>query len=357
VNDLNQIKYSVVIITLLSLASVSSSHAKKPLFKDKEPIQAVLSAPLSQAYVQRKKEVRQYLDANFTYKNANKDNKKLAVKIRTRGNFRRLNCAHPPLQLNFAKKQNDNTLFEKQNKLKLVGKCRDGKAYQDYLGLEYLAYQIWQEVSDYHFKTRLVELSYVDTDGKKKPWSTTTFLIEDVDELAKRYKRKVLDVEKIKRQQLDLAQTALLELFQLIIGNTDYSTLTGPAGKICCHNTRLIIGKESVKKIIPVPYDFDVSGFVNPPYATTPAAYPIKRVRQRYFTGWCKEDRHYTNAIERFNESKTEIIRLVSSSGLLSERSINQTLKYVDSFYALINDDARVKKEILGRCRGKVIKG
>jgi len=353
---LKQIQFFFIFAILISIVSIDKTFAKKPLFKDKTPIQAVLSAPLSQAYVQRKKKVRLYLDSTLTYKE-NEQNQKLAVKIRTRGNFRRLNCAHPPLHLNFAKKKNNNTLFEKQNKLKLVGQCRNGKAYQDYLGLEYLAYQIWQEVSDYHFKTRLVELSYVDTNGKKKPWSTNTFLIEDVDELAKRYKRKVLDVEKIKRQQLDLAQTALLELFQLFIGNTDYSTLTSPAGKICCHNTRLIADKDPAIKVIPIPYDFDVSGFVNAPYATPSDLYPIKRVRERYFSGWCKEDKHYANSIQRFNDSKANVVKLVSSSDLLSQRSISQTTKYIDSFYALINDDARVKKEILGRCRGKVIKG
>ena len=331
--------------------------ADKPLFTEKSPIHAVLTAPVTQVYRQRKQDVRLYFDATFSYKAADQTNQKLGVKVRTRGNFRRLNCEHPPLRLNFVKKANDNTLFEKQNKLKLVGPCKRGRAYQELLSLEYLAYQIWEQVSDFHFKTRLIDLNYLDTDKRKKPWSSTTFVIEDEDDMAKRLDRKVMKVGKINRQQMNFEQTALVELFQLLIGNTDYSTLTGPAGNNCCHNSRLLVSKGASNNVIPVPYDFDISGLVNAPYAVPAAQYPIDDVRQRYFSGWCKEDRHFETAIQRFNDRKTAIYQTLQSIDLLASATLRKTTHYLDRFYTQINDQARVKKEIIGRCRGRVIEG
>jgi hypothetical protein len=343
-------------LLLLALLPISG-NAAKPLFSSDEPIEAVLSAPLTQAYGERKKDVRLYKLGTFSFKYATDKTHRLDVKIRTRGNYRRLNCTHPPLHLNFVKKGNDSTLFEKQDKLKLVGPCKSGSAYQEYIGLEYLVYKLWEEMSPYHFKTRLVNLSYVDTDNKRKPWQATTFLIEDVDDVAKRSKRERLAQPKGIRRQMNLEQTALLEVFQLLIGNTDYSTLAAPEDDNCCHNARLLVEKDKTTDVIPVPYDFDVSGFVDAPYAEPPAQYRIKRVRQRYFTGWCKEDAQFLAAIELFKQRQASLYDIVQQASVISEKSRKKALEYLDSFSDLIDDPKRVQKEIIGRCRGEVIRG
>ena len=181
---------------------IADALAEKPLFNNENLLEAVLTAPISDVYKQKKKDVRLYMDGTLSYKNDNGAVEKLNVKVRTRGNFRRFNCIRPPLRLNFVKNANDGTLFEKQNKLKLVGPCQKGPNYQQYLNLEYLAYKIWQEVSEFHFKTRLIEMRYLDSGGKRKPWTSTTFIIEDEHEMAKRFKRKPVKLEKIARQQL-----------------------------------------------------------------------------------------------------------------------------------------------------------
>jgi hypothetical protein len=337
--------------------SSAAAAQTSPLFSSDEPIKAVLSAPITQLYRQRKQDVRLYMDGSLSYKSAGDVTERLNLTVRTRGNFRRLNCAHPPLRLNFKKKGNVGTLFEKQDKLKLVGPCKTTSRYQEYIGLEYLVYQIWQLVSPHHFKTRLVELSYVDTDKKRKPWSSTTFVIEDIDDVAKRSGRKRLNQPKVKRQQMNLEHTALLEVFQLLIGNSDYSTIAGPPGDGCCHNARLIVKKGQETDIIPVPYDFDVSGFVDAPYAVPAEQYPINSVRQRYFTGWCKEPARFKTAVSKFKTHKTEINNLISNTNLITDRSKKRTLIYVEKFYEILDDPKRVEKEIISRCRGSVIAG
>jgi len=150
-------------MALIGVFGSLQSHGAKPLFESDVPIQAVLSAPIAQAYKERKKDVRLYREGSINYKGDDGSTHRLKVKIRTRGNFRRLNCSYPPLSLNFVKKANDANLFARQDILNLVGPCNKGDAYQNYVGLEYLAYNLWQEMCPFHFNTRLVELPYVDT--------------------------------------------------------------------------------------------------------------------------------------------------------------------------------------------------
>ncbi|NNC98549.1 MAG: hypothetical protein HKN85_00040 [Gammaproteobacteria bacterium] len=349
---------SLLLVSIASAVFYSnfSWAAEKPLFESATPIQAVLTAPITQTYRQRKQDVRLYFDGHFSYKN-DQTSHKLPVKIRTRGNFRRLNCDHPPLHLNFVRKGNDNTLFEKQNKLKLVGVCNNSRSHRQLVALEYLAYKIWEEISNHHFRTRLINLSYVDTDQKKKPWTSTTFVIEDINDVAERLNKKVFGVERVSRRQMDMPQTALLELFQLLIGNGDYSTLTTQPGNSCCHNTRLLVDKGAHDGVIPIPYDFDVSGLVNASYAKPPDQYPIRSVRQRYFTGWCKEDRHFLSAIQHINTRRSKIYDRVQNLQILDDATRNKTVRYLDSFFKMINDEKRVKREIIGRCRGNLIQG
>ena len=106
VKNLLSIAAGAMVIYALSIVLASTQVVAKPLFDSKVPINAVLSAPISSTYAQRKKDVRLYFDGSLSYKNQDGSNSKIPVKIKTRGNFRRLNCSYPPLRLNFSKKNN-----------------------------------------------------------------------------------------------------------------------------------------------------------------------------------------------------------------------------------------------------------
>jgi hypothetical protein len=133
-----------------------------PLFSSREPIKAVLSAPLFQAYKDKMKEDRLYLEGTWAQKRG-EQTERLSVKIRARGNYRRRVCDRPPLQLNFKKKEVEGTLMSGQDKLKMVSPCERGDKYQQLIYLEYLVYQLFALYSDYHFRTRLVDVAYVDS--------------------------------------------------------------------------------------------------------------------------------------------------------------------------------------------------
>jgi hypothetical protein len=146
------LKYLILLGLPLGLqAQEGAASDRHPLFQDEAVLKAVLTAPISQAYAQRHQEARIYFPGQWTYIDEHGETQRLEVKIRTRGHFRREVCEQPPLQLNFKKSQVKGTLFAGQNKLKLVAPCKEGKRYQQYVILEYLAYKIYQLLTDESF--------------------------------------------------------------------------------------------------------------------------------------------------------------------------------------------------------------
>ena len=77
-------------------------------------------------------EDREYRNANLTYEDENGFHG-IYLKVMSRGHFRRdsMNCDFPPLMLKFTKKSVENTIFEGQNKLKLVTHCKS--AYPEFI--------------------------------------------------------------------------------------------------------------------------------------------------------------------------------------------------------------------------------
>ena len=139
-----------------------------------------------------------------------------------------------------------------------------------------MVYQIFTRVSPYHFKTRLLDIGYLESGQQAKPWLTTAFFIEDISDAAARTEMEQKIVVKADRRKLDHSQTAIVEMFQFFIGNTDYSTLAAREGDDCCHNMRLV-GRAGEDALFPVPYDFDSAGFVDAPMPTRPSSTRSKK--------------------------------------------------------------------------------
>ncbi len=342
-------------LALLACALLVSGQAiadENILFAEDTTIPMVLTAPLTQIYAQKKSDVRLYMPGAIAYQALDGGKQRLELSVRTRGVFRRAQCRLPPLRLNFKKKGVKDTLFAGQNKLKLVSPCAANKASQQLLLLEHLAYQAFELVSDKSLKTRKVRMSYVDSDGRKKPWTHLTFLIEDEKELAKRHGMKAIHVPKVEVDQLNAEQTSLVELFQLMIGNTDFSTLRGPNGTDCCHNVQLLGNKNSTSDFYPVPYDFDSSGLVDASYALPADKLPINDVRKRLFRGRCKPDEVWTTAIETFLQKEIEIIGLFNNTDNLDKYHRKKSVSYIQKFFAMLKNPKLVQKNIVKACVG-----
>ena len=342
-------------LLLFALAFPGGAQAaeRKPLFQDDSVIKAVLTAPIAQAYAQRGQDVRIYLPGQWTYTSAEGASQRLDVSIRTRGLFRREYCQLPPLQLNFKKGQVKKTLFAGQNKLKVVSPCRGGAKSQQHVVLEYLAYRTFEILTDKSFGTRLIRLSYVDSDDKMPPWTDLVFVIEDDNDMAKRLDLVRLKVVSNRFDQMDHSTTALAELFQLLIANNDYSILQSAEGRECCHNSEILALKDNADVRIPVPYDFDLSGLVDTKYAAPPSFLATRFVTTRYYRGLCQPPGVLEDAIEHVQSKREKIIGLFTNSKELEPKTKKKTLKFIEDYFEILDDPGKVKKQIVGRCRGQ----
>ncbi len=350
-------RFLPVVLLLTSAVASTAVRAQStvPLFASEEPLSAVLTLPLQDIYRQAKQDKQLYMPGHFTYKDEDGELVRVPVRSRTRGVFRRQNCVRPPLRLNFKKSDLPGTVLAGQDKLKLVNPCSVAERMEKYLALEYLAYKVYAAISDRSFDVRLIEMSFQDTGGKVKPWQTMTFVIEDEEEMVKRVGGKPLKDQKISRQTVDRAEATRVELFQYLIGNTDFSLYASAPGRDCCHNIKHSVeGDPDSPRLIPVPYDFDSSGIVNAPYAEPPDSLPIPNVRRRYYMGYCREERYLDEAIAHFIERKQAVLD-VFNSDLLDEKTRKKTLDYVNDFYEILESPKEAERNLYKKCRGKVV--
>ena len=269
----------------------------------------------------------------------------LPATVRTRGNFRLRSdiCAFPPLRLNFPTDSVAGTVFEGQDKLKLVTHCREWDSYEQNILEEYLAYRIYGQLTDIGFRVQLALINYVDTSGSSDTVSRLAFFIEAEDALAARLDGEMLEVPVANPEDYPPQQIGLVNLFQFMIGNTDWSAVR-------FHNVKLIrVGWE----YLPIPYDFDFSGFVDTPYAgpNPLIAHRIQRVTQRLYWGVCSERIDFPALFSLFNERRDAILEIIRTQPGLNDRNIRLATRYLEEFYEIITDEHETDWQILNSCR------
>lgn len=338
-----------LLAALVAMGSARADSAGQPLFADDSTLRVRITAPLTT--LMRQRSDTEYLEGTFSYVEASGAERTLSLKLRARGRYRRQKktCDLPPIRLNFQKKQVAGTEFAGQDKLKLVTHCDQRRDfYEQYVLKEYLAYRIFNTITDYSFRTRLLKIDYVDTDDGGKTWSKYGFVVEDDDLLAERLGAEVVKVPRVAYGVLDREQAILVSVFQYLIGNTDYSLVAGARDDDCCHNTVLLSVTDG--DYIPVPYDFDFSGLVNARYAEPNPKLPIRSVVRRLYRGICAYNDLMDEAIDRFRSRETSIRQAVMIVEGMGERERTKVLQYIDGFYEDIGDARLVERRLVSKC-------
>jgi hypothetical protein len=279
----------------------------------------------------------------------------LAIQLSARGISRRNpdNCDFPPLKIEFKEKPGSASLFKGQKSLKLVTHCRADFKYQDYNLLEYAAYKILNVLTPASFRVRLAEIDYVNAGNGSVRIHRHGFVVEDSSEMAERNGLKDVKSDKIEPGQLNASAAAKSDLFQYLIGNLDWSDFAGVPGTNCCHNVRILgPAADSRRELVPVPYDFDSSGFVNAPYANPPTGVPIKTVRTRYFRGLCQFNAQTTEVAHQILQNRAAVLSSVANTPALSDGRKKLTADYLEAFFNDISDPNKLQHQILDHCRG-----
>ena len=134
-------------------------------------------------------------------------------------------------------------------------------------------------------------------------------------------------------------------LLHFLLGNTDFSTAYQ-------HNGKLLY---SDKKIIPLPHDFDMSGWVNPSYATVNTTLGIKSVQDRVYRGFKREQQYFDQVRKQFIDKKPELMEMVASfeSQFSEPKEFQNMFDFMNDFYEVIESDSMFDKIIVSKARKK----
>ena len=271
----------------------------------------------------------------------------VSVQLRARGVFRKTNCYFVPLKLTFEKTEISGTPLAGHKELKLVLPCLIGTLADDYVLKEYLAYKLFETVSPYYYRTRLVEMHFTELKGRRKrDHERMGFLIEDHGTLARRLKGQRYR-QNLPAQMQDPRASLVNNLFEFAIGNTDFSLRLQ-------HNQRLyyIDGR-----YISIPYDFDMAGLVNAPYAEVSNVqtldFPPSTVTERAYKGYKRDTTLLQEVREDFLQAKPAMMEeLEVLEPYFKDRDqYEEARKYLLSFYTILEDDKKFEREILRRMR------
>ena len=313
--------------------------------------QELLSIKLNYSNKEVKKNTNDstYINTNLAYKDTDGTWKNIEIGIRARGNFRRKNCYFSPIKLKIKKTNAKGTLFKGNKKLKLVLPCFKGKSGNDDLIKERIAYKLYETISPYHFKTRTVAINFTEERGNKMTeHKLMGILIEDDKKVANRHNGK-----RMKRPMHPLNQDAICSVqnafFQFMIANTDYSTAYQ-------HNEKLFFIN---KRIIPVPYDFDMSGLVDASYAVVSEVQnetlSITSVTERMYRGFNRKESVLQQVRKEFLENKDKMLKDVDGYESLfsNPKEFAIAKKFILSFFEIMMSNYKFKNQVISMGRTK----
>jgi hypothetical protein len=334
-----------------SPASLPTAAAAEmdPLFASPAVLELTLSGPFIQIDNERDKD-KEYTAA-LTYLTEDGTRVELDVGLQVRGNYRlRKNvCRHSQLWLDFRTRDAAGTLFENQDKVKLAVQCRSSDAYRAALVREFQAYRFFAQLSGLSFATRLARITYHDPAYPRRDRTELGFFIEHQERLAARLDLQDVELNRIAETEVDGTQGSLVAMFMYMIANTDYSLVIGEDGDECCHNAKLL--RTPGGFYAPIPYDFDMSGYVDAPYASPSPQLQQRSIRQRIYRGYCAFNELLDTTVARFNLQRDALNGIMEDTTHISAGQAARSREYIDGFYDVINDPAEVSAEILRRCR------
>lgn len=347
--DCRKLLIAIALLLATPIAFALETGEPDRLFKDNAVIEITITAPMNPLLGRRPDE--EYLPGTLSYAEADGSVVEFDIGIRTRGNYRRQPrvCPFPPLRINVKKSQARDTLFHKQDKLKLVAHCRDNpERYEQNVIKEYLAYRFLNMLTDVSYRVRLARVTYIDSEQKDEDRVRYGFFIEHKKRLSSRLGLPDISTSGIKVADLEGTYSDLTSLFQFMIGNTDFSPIAGAEGEDCCHNSTLF-GNEG-GPVYAIPYDFDMSGLVDAPYAEPNPRFRIKRVTQRLYRGRCAYNDNLEASLKLFQDNREAIYEVIDQQEQLQDSTRKKVRKFVDRFFDVIDNPKKVHREISSQC-------
>jgi len=316
-------------ISIMAQSSVPDSSMKSfRLFEDDKIIEITLRFDLTTYMKSKPKD--EYLKANLTIHLSKTDSISKDIGLKTRGIWRNQNCTFAPIELNIKKAGFGYSDLDKISKLKLVPQCNFNKINEDYVLREYLAYKLFNVMTDTSFRVRLLKVSYLDTQKKRKPIIQYAFFTEPTEMLTARTNCMPVKLRTLNQKSIIPRIMDRLAIFNYMIGNYDWSV---PGH----HNVMVIKSKEfdpnSGGLGIAIPHDFDWTGLVNPSYAIPTEEVGTENVRERIFLGVCRTKEVYRQELDMFLGKKAEFYRVINEFPYITNQVKKDITVYLDGFF------------------------
>lgn len=313
------------------------------LFVEDSPLPLTLQFDMKKLQATRKK--GDYHDALLLTGEGDILSEGWPVRIKTRGIFRRQHCSVPPLWINVKNSGMETVGLAGVSKIKLVARCRNTKSYKNYVLKEYLVYKMYELLTPYSFRTRLVRLTYVDSSRDMEVYECWAYLIEPMEKMTRRLNARQVKNDELSMRRVQPHAMDRLAMFQFMIGNTDYS-ITG------LHNVKILgLDKPGTLGIVPVPYDFDFTGLVNTIYAHPREGIGIDDVRQRYYEGPCRSEALHMQVVEEFRVLEELWMELIMTFEYLDEEVRIEMVEYLESFFSESAREQFVQRRIQPTCK------
>jgi hypothetical protein len=337
----------------LAYATIAPSLARAaidPLFASHDVVEITLRGPISKLRVDRTNTGGPF-DGAVTVTGATPET--VPVKLSVRGITRRKRtvCDFPPIRVEFPEAPGEGSFFSGQKKLKLVTHCQDGPSFQQYNLLEYSAYRLLNVLTPLSFNVRLVKVNYQDPDGRAVTTKFGFFLENDKDVARRNGLRLAQMGDSVAVTRLNPRDAGRVAVFEYMIGNIDWSMNAGPQGVGCCHNVKLVGDKGATTGLVPLPYDFDETGLVDPPYAPIHEELGQTDARDRRYRGHCQFNADAQTAASEILARRAELLGVLDETPQLNDGSRRKAATYLAAFFDQIATPQEVTSKLLRSCR------
>jgi hypothetical protein len=269
---------------------------------------------------------------------------KIPVMLRTRGHYRlaNRNCSFVPLRLDFKKPDVKGTIFDGQDKLKLVTHCNSNAMYDEYVIREHLAYEVQNLITPRSYRSRLAKVTYVDSATGTPVETRNGLFIEHEDDVAKRMEGEVVDIRRALFDDVDPSQILELSIFAAFVGHVDWSLAA-------LHNVRLV--RQQNGNLMPVLYDMDFTGLVSTKYSIPDPRLGIRSVKERLYRGPCKEPEELAAFFGPYRQNKDAILKLYADQAGLDGRYRADATKWLTEWFKLLESPRDAKWMFKENCR------
>ena len=310
-------------------ADISTLVADRGIFSDDEPLTMEFHMDMRALCRNPTRKGCEDVPATLIYRDADGRERRVQALVRSRGRWRSEtgNCSFPALFVLFPD-STAGTLFDGETMLPLTTHChKRSREHEQYVLKEYLAYRIYNLLTDKSLNVRLVRMTYHDTSRPRtEPFVRYGFFTEHFDSLAARHDAEVWKPEQFDVRTADPLEIATHDLFQYMIGNTDWSVIYG-------HN--IVHIRDRAGLTTPVAYDFDFSGFVNARYAGPSPNLSNRSVTERVFRGFCRPDLNWDGLFARFETQEQHVFGLLEQTPDLELNHRTGLMNYLVEFFGV----------------------